>query len=108
MAYATTTAVFDTHTIPESYILLREIPSIPFQTLYTDPHTIAETISEQSPVAITQNDCVLVAGNNILTVFDRLEVAEFSARSLIDTAVLGPLNPIGNSEIEDLIETFLS
>jgi L-fuculose-phosphate aldolase len=47
-------------------------------------------------------------GNNILTVFDRLEVAEFSARSLIDTAVLGPLNPIGNSEIEDLIETFLS
>lgn len=106
LAYATTTAVFDTRTIPESYILLRDIPVIPFQTLYTDPTAVAETISPQTPVVITQNDCVLVVGRDVLTTFDRLEVAEFSARSLIDTAVLGQLVPIGSEEISDLEKAF--
>jgi L-fuculose-phosphate aldolase len=45
-------------------------------------------------------------GTDILSAFDRLEVAEFSAKSLIDTAVLGPLVPIGNNEIHDLEKAF--
>jgi hypothetical protein len=35
-----------------------------------------------------------------------LEVAEFSAKSLIDTAVLGQLVPIGDEEIRDLEVAF--
>ena len=105
-AYAITAAHFDSRTIPESFILLRDIPLIPFKTLYTQAETIAETVSLSTPVLLVQNDCVLTVGTDILNAFDRLEVAEYSARSLIDTAVLGPLIPIGDAEIHDLEKAY--
>jgi len=105
-AYTITTSRFDSRTIPESFILLRDIPLIPFKTLYTQVDTVAETVSLSTPVLLVQNDCVLTVGTNILNAFDRLEVAEFSARSLIDTAVLGQLVPIGDAEIHDLEVAF--
>jgi len=45
---------------------------------------------------------VLTVGENVLQAFDRLEVAEFSAKSLLETAVLGQMAPIGDEEIRDL------
>ncbi len=102
MAYATTGTPFDSRTIPESYIWLRRMPLIPYETFYTQPQQIAATISLNTPVILVQNDCVVVAAKTILQAFDRLEVAEYSARSLIDTAVIGPLVPIGDEEIREL------
>lgn len=105
-AYAITAVPFDSRTIPECYILLRDIPLIPFKTLYTEAEKVASIISLSTPVAIVQNDCVLVVGTDVLNAFDRLEVAEFSAKSLIDTAVLGRHVPIGEDEIRDLEVAF--
>ena len=105
-AYAVTAADFDSRTIPESFILLRDITLIPFKTLYTQPETVAEMVSLRTPVLLVQNDCVLTVGTDILNAFDRLEVAEYSARSLIDTAVLGPLVPIGEADIHNLEKAF--
>ena len=105
-AYAITDNKFDSRTIPESFILLRDIPRIPFQTLYTQPAKVAELVSLDTPVLLIQNDCVLTVGTGVLNAFDRLEVAEYSARSLIDTAVLGQLVPIGATEIHDLEKAF--
>ncbi|MBP6469987.1 MAG: class II aldolase/adducin family protein [Chloroflexi bacterium] len=105
-AYTITASRFDSRTIPESFILLRDIPLIPFKTLYTQADTVAATVSLSTPVLLVQNDCVLTVGTDILNAFDRLEVAEFSARSLIDTAVLGQLVPIGDAEIHDLEVAF--
>ena len=106
MAYAITATEFDSCTIPESFILLRDVPLIPFRILYTEPDKVANIVSINTPVLIIENDCVLAAGTNVLNAFDRLEVAEFSAKSLIDTAVLGPLVPIGDAEIHDLEQAF--
>ena len=105
-AYAITTNRFDSHTIPESYILLRDMPMIPFKTLYANPQEVAETVSWQNPVLLVQNDCVLAVGESILQSFDRLEVAEYSARALIDTARIGDLVPIGTDDILRLKEAF--
>jgi L-fuculose-phosphate aldolase len=105
-AYATTGTPFKSRTIPESFILLRDIPIIPFKMLYTEPEKVAKVISPSSPVILVQNDCVLAAGSNVLNAFDRLEVAEFSAKSLIDTAAIGSLVPIGDEEIKDLEVAF--
>jgi L-fuculose-phosphate aldolase len=105
-AYAITTADFDSRTIPESFILLRDIPLVPFKTLYTQAEAVAEMVSLSKPVLLIQNDCVLTVGTGVLNAFDRLEVAEFSARSLIDTVLLGDLVPIGESEIQDLEKAF--
>lgn len=105
-AYAITKIRFDSRTIPESFILLRDVPLIPFKTLYTQTEAVADMVSLSTPVLLVENDCVLAVGVNILNAFDRLEVAEFSARSLIDTAVLGQLVLIGDAEIRDLEVAF--
>ena len=97
---------FDTKTIPESYILLRDVPRIPYGTQYHAPRQIATAVSLQTPVLLIQNDSVLTVGGDILQAFDRLEVAEYSARALIDTATIGPLVPIAGQDIRDLEDTF--
>ncbi len=38
---------------------------------------------EKQPTVLIKNDCRLVAGNYLLQTFDYLEVAEFSAMSLV-------------------------
>jgi len=101
-AYTISSAKFHTKTIPESYIMLRDIPVVPYGTQYQNPEAIAETLSPRQPVLLIQNDGVITSGSNILQTFDRLEVAEYSAKSLIETTVIGELVPIGESEIRDL------
>jgi len=53
-----------------------------------------------------ENDSVVVTGDQLINTFDRLEVADFSARSLILAAPLGKLNPITDEEIEELRVAF--
>jgi L-fuculose-phosphate aldolase len=107
VAYAVAAAPFDTKTIPESYILLLDVPTVPFNTLYEQPEQVAELVSEQSPVLLIRNDCVLTVGASILNAFDRLEVAEFSARSLLDTKAIGEMVPIGEDDLRQLEDKFL-
>jgi len=107
MAFAIAGQPFDTRTIPESYILLRDIPLIPYGAQYRDPGRIAAALSGETPVMFVQNDCVLSVGGDVLQAFDRLEVAEFSAKSVLDILPLGKLVPIGDGEIEALKLKFL-
>jgi L-fuculose-phosphate aldolase len=106
MAFAISSGHFDTRTIPESYILLRGIPRIEHGAQYHAPEAIASKVSMQVPVLMIENDSILVVGNNILQAFDRLEVAEYSARSLIDTVSIGPMVPIGAEDIVALEDAF--
>lgn len=106
MAFAVVRTPFDSRTIPESYVMLRDIPVYPFGTNIENPETIAEGISDQSPLALVENDSLLVTGDSLLGTFDRLEVAEFSARSILDSQGLGPIVPINEDEAAALREAF--
>ena len=105
-AYAISEQRFDTRTIPESFILLRDIPLIPYGIQFREPQRVADALSEATPVLLIQNDAVMTTASSILKAFDRLEVAEFSARSLLDTALIGSHVPIGEAEIADLKKAF--
>ncbi len=105
-AYAIAEERFDTRTIPESYILLRDIPVIPYGVQFREPQRVADALSEAVPVLLIQNDAVMTTASSILKAFDRLEVAEFSARALLDTAQIGSHVPIGEAEIADLKVAF--
>jgi L-fuculose-phosphate aldolase len=107
-AYAVSEKVLDSKTIPESYIMLQDVPKASFGKQYREPQEIARLVAAGSPVVLLQNDCVLTTGRSVLQAFDRLEVAEFTARSLIETASLGPLVPIDDHEIAALKAKFLS
>jgi len=106
MSFAVTDAEFDPRTIPESYILLRDVKKVPFGVSYRQPNKMAAMFSAQTPVVICENDCVMVTGSSLLNAFDRLEVAEFTAKSIISSKGLGDIVHISDSEIEDINVAF--
>jgi L-fuculose-phosphate aldolase len=106
-AYALVPEPFDTVTIPESYVMLRHVEKVPFDACYREPEQVAARLSRRTPVLILENEGVLTTGTTILETFDRLEVAEYSAQSLIDIATkLGRWVPLGEKDLRDLEEMF--
>jgi L-fuculose-phosphate aldolase len=79
-----------------------------FGAQFDDEARIAQTLSKDSPVLLLENDAIMTAGESLLQAFDRLEVAEFSARSLLDANMIGNLVKIGEQEINELRTAFLT
>jgi L-fuculose-phosphate aldolase len=108
MAFGVSNARLDVRTIPESWIFLQDIPQVEFGRQFDQAGTLAKMFSPSTPAVLIQNDSIIVTGDKLLQTFDRLEVAEFSARSLIMGHPLGHLMPINQDQIEDLRKKFLS
>jgi L-fuculose-phosphate aldolase len=106
MAFAVTDAVFDTRTIPESYIMLREVPRVPWERLLGDLGTIAGLLSPAVPVLMIENSQILATGDSLIKAFDRLEVAEATARSVIAAASIGEIKHISEEEVEEINAAF--
>jgi L-fuculose-phosphate aldolase len=106
MAFATTGSQLNVRTIPESWIFLQDVHSLEFNSHNYGRNDIIDRISLQTPAVLIQNDCVLVAGDQLLQTFDRLEVAEFSAKSLVLSSSLGKVVPISNEQVEELRAAF--
>jgi len=105
MAHAVSGTKFDVRTIPESWIFLQDVPSIPFGTLHDNVDEVAKMFNDNR-VILVENDCVFVTGDKLLNTFDYLEVAEFSANSLVMASSIGPLQPMGDKEIDELRVAF--
>ena len=86
----------------------KTLPESSFREHYSNLEAVTDVLSPSSPAAIIANDSIVVTGNELLNTFDRLEVAEFSAESLVLGSSLGNLVPIGDEEIEELRDKFLS
>jgi L-fuculose-phosphate aldolase len=108
MAYGVSGRKLDVRTIPESWIFLQDIPMVEFGTQFRGADELAGMFRPDTPAVIIKNDSIIVTGDKLLQTFDRLEVAEFSARSLIMSHPLGALVPINHQQIEDLRKKFLS
>ena len=106
MGYAVSHEKFDPRVIPESYILLREMPTFPYGSHFRDTSEITRTLSPRYPVIIIENDCLVTSGNSLLQAFDRMEVAEYSAKATISAKNLGGMKPITDAQIADLVKAF--
>lgn len=106
MAFAVTDEPLDSRTIPESYILMRTIPKLEFGANYMRPKETAAVFKENTPIAIIKNDCVIVTGSGLLNAFDRLEVAEYSAKAIIAAKDLGDVVAINDKEINEIEDAF--
>ena len=107
MAFGASHRPLDVRTIPESWIFLQDVPLMPFGSQFRGKTEILNQLSEgKIPALIIENDSVLVTGNQLLQTFDRLEVAEFSAKSLVLASSIGQLQPINQQQIEDLRKAF--
>lgn len=106
MAFAVSDTTFDARTIPESYILLRETSKESFADIYLNPEAAAKKFNKRVPAVIFKNDCVVVTGETLLKAFDRLEVMEATAHSIIAAHDIGPIVHITAKEVDELKEAF--
>ena len=107
-AFAATDANFDTRTIPESYIFLRDVPRVPFRLRFGDGGEIAGLTSLKTPVLILENDGVQVCGTSVLDAFDRLEVLESTAEAIVNALALnkGSIHRMPDAVIDELNRAF--
>ncbi len=106
MTFAVTNCEFDSRTIPESYIMLRDVKKIPFGASFMQPDMVADMFEEMTPILIAENDCVIVTGSSLINAFDKLEVMEYSAKAIVSSKVLGDIVAITDDEIKDLRAAF--
>lgn len=105
-AFSVSGAALDARTIPESYIFLREVARVPFGAQFTDPARLAAALSMDQPVALMENDGVMVCGTSVLDAFDRLEVLESTAEAIINARHLGPIRAMPARVVADLRRAF--
>jgi len=105
-AFSVTDAEFDSKTIPESYVFLRDVLRVPYGIQYRDDGSIADHVSASSPTAVLENDGVLITGGTILETFDRLEVFESTAEALVQSRAIGPLSAMPEAVIQELRDAF--
>ncbi len=106
MAFAVTNTKFDPRTIPESYILLRDVKRLPYGEIYTQQEKTAREFDAAHPAVMVDNECVIVTGETLLKAFDRLEVMESTAHSIINSSAIGNIVHISQEEVEDLKVAF--
>ena len=93
-AFSVTGAPLDTRTIPESYVVVREVGAWRRTACSsTTPASWRACCPRASPRCILENDGVLVTGADVLEAFDRLEVLESTAEAIINCRALGSLLP---------------
>jgi L-fuculose-phosphate aldolase len=105
-AFSVTGLPLDTRTIPESYVVVREVTRAPFGLQFGDGRELASMIGPRRPCVILENDGVLVTGGDVLEAFDRLEVLEATAEAIINCRAVGPLRPLGDAVTRELDEAF--
>jgi len=106
MAFAVTGENFDPKVVPESYVLLRKIPKIPFGSCFMHQKMVASIFKKNIPAAIVKNDCIVVTGDSLLNAFDILEVAEFTAKAIIASRSIGKIIKISDDKIAKLEKAF--
>jgi L-fuculose-phosphate aldolase len=106
-AFSVTDQGLDSRTIPESYVVLREVGRAPFGVQFRAPGELAGMISEDRPAIVLQNDGVLVTGSTVVDAYDRLEVLEATAEAIINARAIGGVTTMPPAVIEELDRVFL-
>lgn len=101
MAFAATGVSFDARTIPEAYMFLKTVPTLPFDAR-SDGVLTATALDETTPVVLVESACAVVTGASPFAVFDRLEVAESTARSILDASAIGGMKPLADDVLEEI------
>jgi L-fuculose-phosphate aldolase len=105
MAFAASGVAFDTRSIAEAYIFLKAVPTLPFPARFAGAQ-VAEALGAGQPVVLIENACAVVTGASPFAVFDRLEVAELTARALLDAMALGRPRPLSDDLLAEVASAY--
>lgn len=105
MGFAVANVPFDSKLIPESYLMLKEVGQLPYEAV-SDAKRVAEKLTVKTPVVVIDNECAITIGKNAIKAFDRMEVLDYSARSVIGAKHLAELVPINAEQTAEIDRTF--
>lgn len=103
MGFSISHKYFDAKLIPESYIMLKNAVQLPCGTSAKD---IAKAMATDKPLALVDNAFVVTIGKNITKAFDRMEVTDYSARSIIQACSIANITPINDEQSAEIDRTF--
>lgn len=106
MAFASSARAFETSTVPESYYMLRSVPTHAFEEMLHRPEIAAGSFSTKTPVVLFKNHRLVTTGDSLFPAFDRMEVAEATAASILVAQEAGTIVLLSAGEIQDLKDTF--
>ncbi|WP_445736522.1 class II aldolase/adducin family protein [Mariniflexile sp.] len=106
MSFGVTRTHLNVRTIPESWIFLQDISIMEYGSHFKT-NMDSEITKNCHTALIIENDSVMITGDKLLQTFDYLEVAEFSAKSIVLGHSLGNMVPINDNQVEDLRKKFL-
>jgi L-fuculose-phosphate aldolase len=101
-AFSLSDILLDIKTVPESYIILRDVINTEYEDFFTNIDLICDVLSNSKPLVFMKNNGLLVVGNTAAQAFDRLEVAEYTAKSIINTKSIGVIKSITQDEIDKI------
>lgn len=105
-AFASSEQTFETSTVPESYYMLRAVPVRSMNEYLLEPESAAAQFSAKTPVVLFENSRVVTTGSSLFAAFDRLEVAEATAASILVAKDAGQVIFLSDNEIQALRTTF--
>ncbi|MEN9841520.1 MAG: hypothetical protein RL376_1320 [Verrucomicrobiota bacterium] len=106
-AFCMTDAEFSSRTIPESYLVLGDVPRVPYACTVKAAEGLAARMSlKKCPVLLIENEGALIVGRTLLEAFDRLEVLEATAEALQLSRPLGSLVPMPESALAELRKVY--
>ena len=105
-AFSVSGMTLDSRTIPESYVVIRNVGSVKYGAQFDNGSELAAKLSETQPAIVVENDGVLVTCADITKAFDRLEVLEATAEAIINSRAIGSLQPLSDQVTKDLDRVF--
>lgn len=105
MGFAVANQLLDARLIPESYIMLKDVARLPYQAM-SDFGKIACTLSTKTPAVMIDNECAITIGKNATKAFDRMEVLDYSARSVLLAKAVAKINPINEEQVAEIDAVF--
>ncbi|SDB21659.1 class II aldolase/adducin family protein [Eubacterium oxidoreducens] len=106
MAFAVTDTPMNTRLIPESYMVLQDLSEYDFDSYFAKPQKVAACMNHDETLLLLKNDAAVAVGPTLLRAFDRLEVAEYSAKAILSARSLGEIVEINHHQIQELRDKF--
>lgn len=108
MSFGITDEYFNVRTIPESWIFLQDVHNVPVSSLWQENEgkEIREFIKKGSTAVLVRNATAVVVGASLMKAFDYLEVAECSAKSIVQGVSMGKMVAINDAQVAELREHF--
>lgn len=102
MAFAVTGTKFSSRIIPEIYMVMQDVVSLPQAQYAGKPDEIAAVFDGRTSVAVLEGGGVIVTAPSLLKAYDRLEVAEYSAYAILESSQLGNIVEITEKQVDEI------